>query len=183
MSDSTHPTAQLVADVRRLERKVRRLQTVLLGSAFAACAVAAMAFTTKRPLASADTVTTKRLVLVDENGTPGATMELVSVVIPGAQGPSGRRTAESLNITVDDPPSDSARNPSDSTKDVLWRGHAAVALNGQGLSVTLSPPGSVPPQESGLRLDPGPTFQLRRGDQSVYRIEPTRGVRPVLGLQ
>ena len=183
MSDSTHSTVQIVADLRRLERKVRRLQTVLLGSACVACADAAMAFTTKRPLGSADTVTTKRLVLIDEHGSPGATLELVRTDIPGAQGPSWRRTDESLRITVDDPPADSARNSSDSTKDVLWRGHAAVALSGQGLSVTLSPPGAVPPQESGLRLDPGPTFHLTRGDQSVYRIEPTRGVRPVLGLQ
>ncbi len=180
MSDSTYSNAQIVADVRRLERTVRRFQTVLLGGAFAACVVAAMAFTTGRPLKSADTVTTKRLVLIDENGAPGATLDLVSVGISGAQRPSWRRAGESLRITVDDPASDSARNSSDSAKDVLWRGHAAVALSGQGFSVTLSPPGPVPPQESGLRLDPGPTFQLRRGDQSVYRIEPSAPAWPAV---
>lgn len=177
MSDSMHPTAQLAADVRRLERKIRRLQTLLFGSAFTACAIAAVAFTTKRQAEAADTVTTKRLVLVDENGTPGATFELGSEALFDAERPPWRRT--SLRVTVDDPPSDSARNSSDSAKDVQWRGHAAVALSGQGLTVTLRSPGPGPAQKSGLRLDAGPTFQLMRGGQSVYRIEPSRGVRPV----
>ena len=175
MSDSTHTTAQLAADLRRLERKIRRLHTLLLGCAFSVCTFAAVAFTTRRSLGPADTLTTRRLVLVDENGAPKATFDLASGPQYGVERTPWLRTW--LRISVDDPRLDAAPQIPDSAQDPR-RGHAAVTLGSDGLAVTLT--GSATAEESGLRLAPGPTLQLTRGDQTVYRIEPSRGVRPVL---
>jgi hypothetical protein len=178
MPDSTQSTALLVFQLSALTRRVERLQVILIGGTLAACAVGAIAFTPRRPAPGADVVTTKRLVLVDAQGKPGATIELGTSPISGdLSGPPGISGAPSLEITI-------AASRSDSASDSVQRRGAALGLSERALSITFGPishPFSTPsPRTSGMRLQAGPTLMLTREDQSVYRIDPAPGAaRPV----
>jgi hypothetical protein len=179
MPDSMQLPAPLVSRLNALERRVRPLQATLVAIALAAGAGSVAAFTARPPmLPSADIIRARRLVLVDGEGKPGATIELGPSAAPGiSQAPPESPAPASLQIHVEGPLSDSAPG-------AIHRPGAQLELSARALSINFGPIeqrlSSGPPRESGMLLQPGPTLALMRGDQSVYRIDPNPGAgRPV----
>lgn len=181
MSDSTHPTTVLASQLYALERRVRRLQVALLGAALAVGAAGATAFIRPNASSPRDVVTAKRLVLVDSEGNPGATIELASLAVPAdANTPGG--TDRSLRIMVSDSREQGTDDGSDSAHTGRGLRRAEFNLNPDRLSIALDAPDRLhKSHRSGVNVHAGPTLTLTRDGQAVYQIDPvTGGARPVL---
>ncbi len=91
MTDLTQPATGLASQLHALERRVRRLHTVLLGGTLATCIVGATAFARQDAPSAGDVITARRLVLVDDEGHPGATIELGGLADPGERDLDAKR--------------------------------------------------------------------------------------------
>lgn len=180
MSDATQSQALLVSQVRVLERSVRRLQAALFGGALTVCALGFTAFNRASGSRTDDVVTTRRLVLLDVHGDPGATIELQRPATSLDSATALGLNARSLRITVSDraPDGDAAGSDTESRT-------VDLTLSGRGLAITLARQGhALAPRTSGMQLDAGPALVLTRGGQPVFRIDPVLGLtRPVTNVR
>lgn len=180
MTDLTQPATGLASQLHALERRVRRLQAVLLGGALAAGIVGATAFTRQGARSAGDVMTTRRLVLVDDQGRPGATIELGGLAAPADAKTPDAFDDRSLRITVSEPRGHAPDQGLDTAHSGPHARHAELALNAEGLSITFDAKDNQSGiHTSGMGVNPKPTLVLTRDGQSVYLIDPVGGLRPV----
>ena len=141
----------------------------------------ATAFARQDAPSAGDVITARRLVLVDDEGHPGATIELGGLAGAADAKAPGQFGDRSLRITVSgrrgqipDQGPDTARSGRDAK-------NAELTLNPDGLSITFGTKGTESETHtSGMRVNKKPTLVLTRDGQSVYLIDPVGGLRPVL---
>jgi hypothetical protein len=181
MTDLTQPATGLASQLHALERRVRRLQSVLFAGALAVGILGATAFTRQGARSAGDVISARRLVLVDDQGRPGATIELGRVAAPADGKTPDAPDDRSLRITV----SDAGGHVPDQGLDTAHGGrgaqHAELTLNPERLSITFDTKDTQSgTHTSGVGVNAKPTLVLTRDGQSVYLIDPIGGLRPVL---
>jgi hypothetical protein len=174
-------TIALAARLAILERRLRRLQALLVGGALAFCTVAVVAFRTQPPQ-DAGIIYARRIVLTDSESKPGAAIELGHALVAVGSGDRFQESkgGQALVISIAD---NEAGGFTDSTEVTGAEMRLSPRLFTVMFGGWVAPGRSLnPDQGSGMALSAKPALGLTSRGTMLLRVDPgSRYYRPVSG--